>query len=243
MKLEELLLQCGVKNSHLAVVHCGMELENPRTLLDELVEFFDQGILVMPAGERSWEPDAVFDPERSCSGYGAVSELFRTMKNCVRSAHPSGSLAAMGKGAEQLLAGHEKCISPYAPSSPWWRIFQYGGKIILIGCGLEECAFFAALEEWAGCAVLSRRFRRRRLALGNGHNKRMRIKLHTGKHFLKYPKAEKLLRNKGILAETVSGYGMLTVIDLREAGELLLALLKQKPRFFAGGRRSVRLKN
>lgn len=245
MYMTDLLLKSGIKGSGIVAVHCDLEKFKVETesLLEGLASVAESGILVMPSGENKRSANAVFDPAETPSGHGELSEKFRKYPGVIRSLHPSDSLAALGNGAEALLAGHEKCSSAYSPASPWWKIFQHGGTILFMGCGLEKCLFFCAIEEWAGTAVLSKRTYCRRLALGNGKNRRIKVKFHTEKHFLKYPKVEAFLQENGALVKIPCEYGSLFSVDIRESGELLLALLKRKPWIFGIRRRGKNLKN
>ena len=238
MKISELLRICGVKSDDTAVVKCALsgQIADWGALLDELTAFFAPGVLVMPTGNDAATavPGGIFDPVNTPSGEGELSELFRTRPGVVRSLHPAGSLAALGEASQWLMAGHELCPSPFSPASPWWKICQQGGKMILIGCGLESAG--------AGCAKLSKRFYHRRLALGNGRNRRIKIKFHTGNHFLNYSKAEELLKTAGLLARTTWDHGDVIVMDMNGCVDFLLRHLRRKPRFFAARRRSVNLK-
>ena len=246
MKISELLRICGVKPDDTAVVRCalGAQSADLQALLEELTAFFAPGVLVMPTGgdAATAVPGGIFDPLNTPSGEGELSELFRTLPGVVRSCHPANSLAALGEANEWLMAGHEKCPSAFSAASPWWKICQQGGKMILIGCGLESAGIIAAAEEWAGIAKLSKRFYHRRLALGNGRNRRIKIKFHTGSHALNYPKAEELLRSEGLLSRSNWDRCDVIVMDMNGCVDFLLRHLRRKPRYFAARRRSVNLK-
>lgn len=246
MRISDLLLQSGVKRSDTAVVHCALSSSDwdMEALLQELTEFFAPGTLVMPVGhdENSAVPGGIFDPLQTPSGEDALSEMFRQLPDVVRSRHPAGSLAALGSDSSWLMADHEKSISEFSASSPWWKLFQKGVKCIFIGCGLERSCLIAAAEEWAGCARLSKRYYRRRLALGNGRNRRLRIKLHTGRHCRHYPKVEELLRDAGLLLRNRWDCCDVLVLNGSESVSLLLRILRRKPALFASGRTVRNLK-
>ena len=247
MKISDLLIGCGVKNTDLVVLHSRLteKTADLESLLEELSAFLADGVLIMPTGAN---PDTavsngIFDPEQSVSGEGALSELFRQKEGVVRSQHPVGSLAALGKGSSMLMEGHERCISAFSAASPWWRIFQAGGKCVFMGCGLECSGLIAAIEEWTGAALLSKRFRPRRLRLKNGRNRCLKIKVHTGNHFLNYPKAEKYLEEAHVLVRVAFDCCDVIVMDIAGCAEWLLRRLRRKPRFFAARRKRENLKN
>ena len=247
MKISELLIECGVKNTDLVVLHSRLteKTADLEALLEELTAFLADGVLIMPTGAN---PDTavsngIFDPEHSVSGEGDLSELFRQKNGVVRSLHPTGSLAALGKGSVMLMEGHEKCPSAFSAASPWWRIFQSGGKCVFMGCGLECAGLIAAVEEWTGAAQLSKRFHPRRLRLKNGRNRCLKTKVHTGSHFLNYPKAEKYLEQAHLLVRVAFDCCDVIVMDIAGCTEWLLRRLRRKPRFFAARRKRENLKN
>lgn len=246
MKISELLSQCGVKKSDTVIVYCVLNMGEKESaeLLRELTDFFAQGTLVMPTGggPDCFVPNGVFDPEQTPSGKGALSEMFRLLPGVVRSRHPAGSLAALGQDAGWLMEGHESCASEYSSSSPWWKLFQRGAKGLFIGCGLEESGMIAAAEEWAGSALFFKRVRRRRLALGNGRNKRLRIREHSKKHRRNYPKIEELLRDSGLLSRCRWDQGDVLVMESSAVVTQLLHLLRRKQGLFASKRRLKNLK-
>jgi aminoglycoside 3-N-acetyltransferase len=244
MKISELLLQCGVKKNDTLLVCCSLTGEecDLGALLEDLNSFALEGNLVMPAGhhESCALPNGIFDVVNTPSGEGELSEMFRLLPGVVRSLHPAGSLAALGRGAAWLMADHEKCASEYSSSSPWWKLFQSGVKCVFINCGLECAGLIAAVEEWAGTATLSKRFLRRRIALGNGRNKRVPIKVQTRNHRKNYPRLESTLRDAGILVRSPWDHCDILVMDGSAAAERILCQLHRKS---AGNRAGSWLRN
>ena len=88
-----------------------------------------------------------FDVRRTPSMMGIVSELFRRSPGVVRSVHPTHSVAARGPGAEELLAGHHLAGTPCGAGSPWTRLLDVHGKILLLGTDIRAMTFFHACEE------------------------------------------------------------------------------------------------
>ena len=59
------------------------------------------------------------------------------------------SFAASGPRAAEFVTGHERHATACSPTSPYGRLRDWGGKVLIIGVGLECCTFFHGCEEWA----------------------------------------------------------------------------------------------
>ena len=234
-ELTRALTASGAAPGEAAVVHCSLRCsdEEKTALLSELLRFFNSGTLVMPAGKG-----AAGTP----MGSGTLTEKFLALPDVVLSRHVLAPLAARGKGATQLLAGHELAPSPFSPASPWWRLFNSGGKLIFLGCGLESAGLFAAAEEWAGAAVFNRRTSLCRITGADGKTQELRVKRHAGNHFRNDPRAEEALFRRGLLVRVPWAGGVMLVSDISGTVLFLMSLLRRKPRLFGARRRSVCLK-
>jgi len=75
----------------------------------------------------------VFNVRRSPSFTGMLSEIARRHKDSVRSLHPSKSVCAIGKYAEELTAEHQDSPYPYDSCSPYFKVLEHNAKSIGIG--------------------------------------------------------------------------------------------------------------
>lgn len=74
-----------------------------------------------------------FDPERTPSrAMGAIPELLRTWPGALRSKHPIGSFAALGKHAQFLTENHE-LEAEFGDASPLGNLYQLDGLVLLLG--------------------------------------------------------------------------------------------------------------
>jgi len=100
------------------------------TVIDALVEAVGpEGLVVVP----TFACEAPFDPKSSATPLGAVPDRLWRRPEAVRSKHPTHSVAAIGKGAEELVRDHEKAPTAYAEGTPYHTLASTGGKILLMG--------------------------------------------------------------------------------------------------------------
>ncbi|SDJ40462.1 aminoglycoside 3-N-acetyltransferase [Streptomyces indicus] len=128
-----------------------------QTLIDALREVVgDQGTLMVTCGWNdappyewtTWPPDwqeavraehPAFDPERAeCDhSFGRLPEALRRQPGAVRSRHPDASFAALGAAAHRLMDDHP-WDDPHGPDSPLARLVALGGKVLVLGAGLDS---------------------------------------------------------------------------------------------------------
>lgn len=97
-----------------------------------------EGTLMMPthsfegvAAEYSVRPK-VFNPLTSPSYVGLLPDLFRRTEGVRRSLHPTHSVAAWGKRSSWFLHDHHRAASPCGRGTPYHRLLEADGKILLI---------------------------------------------------------------------------------------------------------------
>jgi aminoglycoside 3-N-acetyltransferase len=137
------------------LVHASLRSLGPvdggaETVVQGLLEAVgDQGTLLMPAlsYETVSADNPVFDALTTPSCVGALPEYFRTRPGTLRSVHPTHSVCAAGYLAEEIIAGHELDTTPCGPHSPFHRLPQYDGWILMLGCGLKPNTSMHAVEE------------------------------------------------------------------------------------------------
>jgi aminoglycoside 3-N-acetyltransferase len=75
----------------------------------------------------------VVDTRNRPSDCGVITETFRKMPGVIRSLSPGHCMAARGKLAEELMRDHEKCLVSAGWGSPFEKIINRRGKIVMIG--------------------------------------------------------------------------------------------------------------
>ena len=64
---------------------------------------------------------------------GLLTEIARRHPKAKRSLHPTNSVVAIGKNAEELLKEHHLSVYPSGDKSPFFKIIEKGGKVVGIG--------------------------------------------------------------------------------------------------------------
>ncbi len=88
-----------------------------------------------------------FHVKTSPSVYGLLSELARRDGNARRSLHPTNSVVAIGRYAEQLIKGHHLDVYPCGRMSPYYRMIEHDGLIIGLGVTPEFLSFVHVVED------------------------------------------------------------------------------------------------
>lgn len=128
----------GVRPGDILIVHSsakeiGRAENGPSATVRALKEAVGpEGTLLLPVFS-SPPADGIFKIKRTPSRVGLITEAFRRSEGVKRSMHPTHSVAAWGKRAEEFLAGHEN-TSALGPDSPFHKAAKAGAKILMIGC-------------------------------------------------------------------------------------------------------------
>lgn len=147
---------------HSSLSSMGFVEGGPDTVIEALLEVLGPtGTLVMPSFQKGSEhvltrQGVVFDVRTSPSEMGAISEAFRRRPGVRRSLSPTHCLAACGPDAVALLHGHETCHVSVGRGSPFERLAQGGGRILLLGVTHSSDTTLHYLENSGGAPTVCR---------------------------------------------------------------------------------------
>lgn len=172
-----------------------------------------------------------FDAETTKSGVGIISETLRKRPNAFRSLHPIHSIAAVGKNAEYLTRDHDKCDTGCGAGTPYVKLVELRGKIVLLGVDLNRNTTLHSIEDILNSCYLEKRDVPMPTYMENYEDRIMTLKKFPPGHrdFLRFTPC---LRRAGALREGRLGNAVVKVIDvckMFEAGKLMLS---KDPMFF-----------
>ena len=88
-----------------------------------------------------------FDPEETPSRVGKITDTLWRRPNAFRSAHPTHSIAGIGRRAEELVQGHDR-TSTFGKDGPYRRYVDWGAKIMFLGVEMRCNTTLHAIEDW-----------------------------------------------------------------------------------------------
>lgn len=140
---------------HASLSRIGYLRGGAQQLIEALIDYLGpSGNLLMPsfpASGRNFDyllNNPVFDLLHTPSAMGIVSETFRKWKGVARSLHPTDSVCAFGPDADYFCEGHFGRQTPYDEFSPFRRVAEKKGKILMLGTTLNgACTSLHMLED------------------------------------------------------------------------------------------------
>lgn len=102
-------------------------------------------------GTRHDGPDRppVFDVRSTPCWTGRIPSTLMARPGARRSLHPTHSVAGIGPDVENLIAGHEDAPTPCGRQSPYYKLAEQGGYILLLGVGQDSNTTLHTAEELA----------------------------------------------------------------------------------------------
>lgn len=198
-------------------------------VVDALLESVGpEGTIVMSTLTGWSEP---FDAATTPSAVGKISETFRRRPDTHRSLHPVHSVAAVGKHAEWITSGHEHCETGCGPGTPYYKIRDMGGKVMLLGVDMDRNTIMHALEEEIDARYLKTATIPAPTYIEGYEHKTFTLNKFPPGH-RDFLKLTPVLRERDALIEGRIGNAAVLVMDVRSVFDIGLALLRDDPLFF-----------
>lgn len=147
--LESELKKIGIQAGDHVLVHSALSKigyinGGAQTLVNALLKVItEQGTLLMPSFPASGrnkdylEQLDAFDIKNTPSQMGKATEIFRLMSGVKRSFHPTDPVCAYGSEADYFTNSHFGEITPYTENSPFRKLCNKNGKILMLGTTLN----------------------------------------------------------------------------------------------------------
>ena len=160
-EFEQALRKLGVASGQVLFVHSGADwlrsVEGGPIKIMELLRRMlgDEGTLALPSFPfdglaAEYLAAGSFDVRSSPSKMGLLTELFRRLPGVRRSLHPTHSVCAAGWLADHLTDSHHLDPRPFGPLSPFWRLEEQQGKILMLGVNTDFLTHVHVVEDCMG---------------------------------------------------------------------------------------------
>ncbi len=224
------LKQLGLKAGDDVIVHSaltsfGRVEGGADTLIDALLELLtEQGTLLMPCfGSQP------LDIENTPTNLGTVPETFRKRNGVLRSRHPLSSVAAYGKRAKYYVENHEQNECPYTEGSPYVKLAENDGYILLLGVDQDRNTTLHSVEALAKAPYMTPK--KGKWIDENGNIREKEYKYCAGPH-RNFIGVDPILREKGICKTTKIGNCLVRLMKSKEVFDLLVPMVRENPFLF-----------
>jgi len=244
IKIKDDLAQLGIKKGDDVLVHSAYKQLGPvdggiETVIRAFLSLLgDEGTLLFPtlsfATVNPHPPvnNPLFDVRNTPACVGAMPNVFMKWDGVVRSMHPTHSVAALGARQKEYIKNHELDDEPVGPNSPFFKLGQWGGKVLFLGCSTDSNTSMHGVEEYAKAPyVLSPDTKRYILIDRQGNRTEKDYRYHyIGQrgYAQRYSRLEHIMkfqRGKVLSAECA-------LVDCREMWKVGTEKIKQEPYYF-----------
>lgn len=242
--IKEQLSVLGIKKGDDVIVHSaykklgGVE-GGIETVINALISLLgNSGTLLFPTlSYENVNPcppvnNNVFDVKKTPACVGAMPNVFMAFDGVERSLHPTHSVAALGARQSEYINNHELDDEPVGPNSPFFKLGQFGGKVLFLGCSTKSNTSMHGVEEYAKVPyVLSKDTIRYVIIDKYGNKTEKDYHYHNiGQNGFaqRYDKLENLMefQRGNVLAAQCA------VVDCREMWKMGVEKLKKDPYYF-----------
>ena len=150
------LVRLGIKPTDTVTMHSSMKKIGQTegggdTVIDVFFDYLGKdGLFVLPS--HSWGNiryyGNIYDIKRVASCLGLLPNLMLARENVYRSLHPTHSVCAFGKDAENFVDGELGATEFVPRTGCYHKLLERGGKIMLVGVDQHSNTFLHGLETW-----------------------------------------------------------------------------------------------
>jgi aminoglycoside 3-N-acetyltransferase len=185
-----------------------------------------EGTLMMPTFGNGSE---IFDPKKSNTHLGILPQTLWQRNDACRSRHPLASVAAIGPKAQWLINDHEKAKTAHGEHTPYARLAEIGGKILLLGVDQDRNTFLHTVEALAKLPFLKKKHAK--YLDVNGRVKNGRWSHFPGPH-RNFIGLQQWLESNGLVQKEKIGSSVAQLMSMQPLMDALLKRLKTEPNLF-----------
>jgi len=209
----------GLKKGDIVMVHSALSSlgtveGGPEAVIEALLETVGkQGTVVMPYP----------------LGGAEIARIFSLRPDVVRSGHPTHSVSAWGKKAQRLVANHLKTETACGKGTPFAKLIDWGGYILLLGVDQDRNTTLHTIEDYADVPYLSEKkveFRDEK-----GEKKTKVLQRFPGPH-RNFIGMDRLFRESGAMRVGKIGQAVVRLMKAKKIVEVGLEILKKRPDAF-----------
>ena len=144
----------GIGHDGIVTVHSSLREVGPIEggadgLIDAMKAYLSEGLLLIST--HTWAnvnaANPHFDVRSTVPCIGTLARVAAFRPDGVRSLHPTHSMAAFGKNAREYVRGEELSATPAPVGGALSRLYELGGKVLLIGVGHERNTYLHSIDE------------------------------------------------------------------------------------------------
>ena len=244
-KLINDLIKIGLQKGDSVLVHSGLSKigfveGGAKTVVDSLFEVVGgTGNLLFPAFPtlgRSKDyliEHPFFDIKKTTSQMGIISEYFRNIDGVFRSFHPTDSVCAIGPLAEYYTNTHFGQLTPYNENSPFRKLCDKHGKILMLGTTLNgACTNLHTLEDSVEFIfpVYDEHIFEIKMIDVEGKESMMKTKVHNPEYSAKRncDALKPMFEKEGVLVNGLIGEAKSMLIDANKMLEVMIKYYNEK---------------
>ncbi|MCK6648323.1 MAG: AAC(3) family N-acetyltransferase [Bacteroidia bacterium] len=238
-KLVDDLKKIGLQKGDSVLVHSslskiGFVEGGPATVVNALFEVIGQeGTLLFPSfpakgrNKTHLEEHPFFDIKNTPSQMGSITEYFRKLDKVHRSFHPTDPICAKGPLAEYYTNSHFGQLTPYNEHSPFRKLCDKKGKILMLGTTLNgACTNLHTLEDAVNFKypVYDSVEYEVKMIDESGKEYQMRTKVHNPDYSAKRncDALKPMFEKEGVLVNGVVGEAKTMLIDAQKMLEVMI---------------------
>jgi hypothetical protein len=147
---------------------------------------------------------------------------------------PDGNQKYLLRNVPEFVAGHELDSSPCSRRSPYARLIDYDGRILMLGVDLTRCTFIHCLEEIAGLGEIWSLGEPRPRTLIRADGTRIDVLASGHKDYKSdnYGRAEAEFLAAGFLRKCTLNGAPVSVLDCAPCARYLVPRFRENPRYF-----------